>query len=199
MQCRLIQRASEVQLPLSEQQGGAVLGVLDGTLRLASPDLQAAAVAALGAFAAAYAALPGELHSKPALDPAPDADMDHDSAGQNRDPNVPPPCEGSPAEATEAALSVCSSGRGTSAAVSVQPGPYVAGLGVSNGGAVRRGSAMALGALPAALLRPTAQDLIAALAAAVQVTSCNCEVASLANLRRVTKNNVVNARMQVEL
>jgi len=161
---RLIQRASEVRLPLSGQQGGAMLGVLNDTLRLAAPDLQSAAVAALGAFSAAYAAPPRNPHAKPPLNV--DVGMEHDSAGQHRDPNVPQPCDGE-----EATLSDCSGGRGMSAAVSVQPGPYVAGLAVSSGGAVRRGSAMALGALPAPLLCPVAQEVIAALAAAVQVTS----------------------------
>ena len=145
-----------------------MLGVLNDTLRIASPDLQAAAVAALGALAAAYAAPPGEPHSKPAHDSAADLDMDHDSAVQNRDPNVPRPCDGE-GNSAEARLGVFSGGRGVSAAVSVQPGPYVAGLAVSNGGAVRRGSAMALGALPAPLLCPAAREIVTALAAAVQV------------------------------
>ena len=188
---RLIQREAEVRLPLSEQQGPATLGVLNDTLRLASPDLQAAAVAALSAFAAAYAAPLEEPHAKPAVVSVPDAGMDHDSAGQNRDPDVPRPChaEGDPAEA---ALGVRSSGRGTSAAVSVQPGPYVAGLAVSNGGAVRRGSAMALGALPAPLLRPAAEEVVAALSAAVQVTSCNKPtLVCITALRQLRSSSVV--------
>ena len=176
-----------------------MLGVIDDTLRLASPDLQAAAVAALGAFAAP----PGEPHAKAALGSNPEVGMDHDSAGQNRDPNVPRACdgEGSPAEA---ALGVLDSGRGTCAIVSVQPGPYVAGLAVSNGGAVRRGSAMALGALPAPLLQPAAAEVVAALAAAVQVDLCNsslmCLVANsartltLCSQRRNTRSYMKHAR-----
>ena len=165
---RLIHSAAEVRLPLSTQQSGVMLDVVNDTLRHSSPDLQAAAVAALSAFAAAYAAVPGA--QSPDLDP----DLAHvsdDAAGQERgsppgDPTEQPSKSGS---ATDAEPPSSSSIGQPLLTVVVSPEPHLAGLAVSSGGAVRRGSAMALGALPPHLLRPYASHVMAALASATQV------------------------------
>ena len=169
---RLIQSAAEVRLLLSQQQGGVMLDVVNDTLRQSSPDLQAAGVAALGAFATAYAVMSDGMAAN--HDPDVTAVADRAAGQHNGSPCRSPDAQSSDGSSTAGAADISTSVRQPSVAVVIAPGPYLDGLAVSSGGAVRRGCAMALGALPARLLRPDAKRVIAALATATQVPRGVC-------------------------
>jgi hypothetical protein len=164
---RLIRSAAEVHLPLSTQQGGIMLDVVNGTLRHSSPELQAAAVAALSAFAATYAAAPAV--QSPDLGPDHGAIADNVSGQEKGPAGRQSKAQPSNSSSVTDAAHLSSIVGQPFVAVVISPGPYIAGLAVSSGGAIRRGSAMGLGALPAHLLWPDAEHAVAALASATQV------------------------------
>lgn len=137
---RLVQCIALAGLPQAAAGQAALLHALTSSLRAGGTTAQAAAAAALGALTRAY--------------PLEEADKGSGAGAAGAD--------------TRGLAQAAPASRAGAGAVEVVTLGFVDGLGDA-GAAVRRGSAAALGALPARLLRPAAPAVLGALSAAALV------------------------------